>query len=240
MMGRICLEKGIRWRMSAERETILGLTLLKVAVPAPGRPGQLRRAARILRRHKVSRVLAPEGFDAWPLLEQYGLYPVETEEFCRAMAAPLVLAALRRVEVSDESATVALRGERVTRAMRMAALSLCRGVRNVVISAPIGGEALQAELRREFGVPNVEEGRGRIPDVAVHFSERHGTGAAIFRLYGPAPDLNGLQIGCRREGLPEDCQLLPMMAALWETGKLRVEEPEIRSETQHVTLDRQW
>ena len=210
-----------------EQETIQGLRLWKVSVPAPGRPGQLRKAARLLRKRKVSRVLVPDGFDGWPILEPYGLYPVETEDFCRAMAAPLAAAALRRMDVTDESATVVLRGERVTRAMRMAALTLCRNVRNVVVSAPIGGEALQAELRREFGVPNVEEGRGRVPDVALHFSESYGNAAEIFRLYGPEPDLNGLQITCKGEGLPRDCQTLQLMAALWETGKLRGEEPEI-------------
>lgn len=227
MLGRICIDPQRRFRVTLEEENILGLRILKASVPAPGRAGQLRRAARLLAKRKVGRVLVPDGFTAWELLERYGLKRVETEDFRRAIAAPLALAALRRMDVMDESATVVLRGERVTRAMRMAAISLCRRVRNVVISAHIGGEGLQAELRREYGVPNVEEGRGRIPDVALHFSESHGNGAIIFRLYGREPDMNGMKVGSARPGLPEDSEQLALMAALWEAGKLRVDDPEI-------------
>ncbi|NCB63716.1 MAG: hypothetical protein EOM52_08915 [Clostridia bacterium] len=227
MLGRICIDHTRRFRVALEEEEILGLRLLKALVPAPGRAGQLRRAARLLAKKKVGRVLVPDGFADWEGLERYGLKRVETEDFCRAIAAPLTLAALRRMDVADESATVVLRGERVTRAMRMAAIALCQRVRNVVISAHIGGEGLQAELRREYGVPNMEEGRGRIPDVALHFSESHGNAAVIFRLYGRDPDLNGLQVGCAYPGIPGDCEQLPLLAALWETGKLRADDPKI-------------
>lgn len=204
----------------------MGLRLLRVCVPAPGRRGQLRRAARLLVKARVGRVLVPTGFGAWDLLGKYGLSPVETEDFCRAMAAPLALGALKGLGLDPGAAAVALRGERVTRPMRMAALALCPRVRSLTVSAPLGGEALQAELRREYGVADVAEGR-RTPDVAVHFSEIWGGGAVVLRLYGPAPELAGLTLDCAVPELPEDCQRLPLLAALWETGRLRMGACEV-------------
>lgn len=231
MLGRICIAKTTLWRVTAEDEDILGLRLLKVTIPPTGRRLQLHTAARLLVKNRVGRVLVPEHFAHWALLGRYGLSPVGTEDFCRGMAAPLALAGLQRLEIPEEAATVVLRGERVTRAMRLAALALCPRVRGVIVTAHAGGEALQAELRREYGVPSLEESWGRAPDVAVHFSEFHGGGRLLLRLYGPEPDLAGLSICCRRESLPKDCEPMPLMAALWETGKLRGDDSDIFSET---------
>lgn len=113
-----------------------------------------------------------------------------------------------------------LRGERVTRAMRMSALKLCPEVKNLLIAAPVGGAGLQAELRREYGVPALEDAPGRAPDLAIHFAPSAGGGARIVDLSGNSPRMDHFSFALREQTLPEDCEGLPLLAALWETGRL--------------------
>ncbi len=92
-----------------------------------------------------------------------------------------------------------------------------------------GGDALRAELRREFGVPAVEESRSLRPDVALHFGEAGGGGQTVFRLYGAEPDLAGFMLTPAGQELPADCDRLPILAALWETGRLSCERLDVIS-----------
>ena len=71
--------------------------------------------------------------------------------------------------------------------MRMSALKLCPEVKNLLIAAPVGGAGLQAELRREDGVPALEDAPGRAPDLAIHFAPSAGGGARIVDLSGNSP-----------------------------------------------------
>ena len=145
---------------------------------------------------------------------------METGEFCRAMAPAVALAALTGAHIRPEGATVVLRGERVTRAMRMSALKLCPEVKNLLIAAPVGGAGLQAELRREYGVPALEDAPGRAPDLAIHFAPSAGGSARIVDLSGNSPRMDHFSFALREQALPEDCEGLPLLAALWETGRL--------------------
>lgn len=78
------------------------MTVLRAGVPAPDALAQrklerrLERAAELLCRAGVRRVLAQEGFAGWPLLEAAGLQRVSAAALCQALAAPLALAALKR------------------------------------------------------------------------------------------------------------------------------------------------
>ncbi len=151
MMGQILYgPRGLRTRLT--REEALGLPLLR-AQTAGRRPGAVRRAARALRKQGVRRALVPPGFPDWELLEGQGIRPVETGDFCRALAPAIALAALKGMGIPPEQGVVVLRGERVTRALRLTALALCPRVKGVLVDAPSGGEALRRELRREYGVP---------------------------------------------------------------------------------------
>ena len=231
-IGQIAVgrKRSLRTQFSPER--VLDMPILRAEIPEPWRPRRLRRAARALRKQGVKRVLVPAGFAQWDTLESGGgwgggrgevvggLGPVETGEFCRAMAPAVALAALTGAHIRPEGATVVLRGERVTRAMRMSALKLCPEVKNLLIAAPVGGAGLQAELRREYGVPALEDAPGRAPDLAIHFAPSAGGGARIVDLSGNSPRMDHFSFALREQTLPEDCEGLPLLAALWETGRL--------------------
>lgn len=225
MMGQILYgPRGLRTRLT--REEALGLPLLR-AQTAGQRPGAVRRAARALRKQGVRRALAPPGFLDWELLEGQGIRPVETGDFCRALAPAIALAALKGMGIPPEQGVVVLRGERVTRALRLTALALCPRVKGVLVDAPSGGEALRRELRREYGVPALEDGPGRRAQLALHFSPAAGRGERLADLSGPAPALTDYHFGLEGEMLPEDCEALPLLSALWESGRLGLGEVQV-------------
>lgn len=224
MLGRISISREAPRPIRALREPILDMPFLLVRLPEPCRPRHVRKAARLLVKGGVKKVLVPAEFPFWPLLERWRLAPVEPGEFCRAAAAPLALAALKGDGLDPAAATVVLRGDRVTRSMRMSALALCPQVRNVLISAPVGGAGLQAELRREYGVPALEERAGRRADLAIHFAPAAGEGKRVLDLSGPWPELPSFSCSLAGRALPEEADRLPLLAALWENGRIGPEE----------------
>ena len=225
MLGQLVLASGGRGRPEPER--LYGLNVLRGTVDPDGLfgEGRLRRAVRGLRRSGVLRVLTAPGFDRWPLLAAFGLRSVEPEGFVRGQSVPLTLAALERQGLAPDRATVALRGLRADRDMARAAVELCPRVRRLVIDAPRGGAELAEWLRREFGVPVLPEGeRG-----ALALSFRAGRPApeeTALGLYGPRPALAGLTLSAPKlaEGDRED---LPLLAALWEGGRLAPKDIKI-------------
>ncbi|MCI9157320.1 MAG: hypothetical protein HFF44_10355 [Lawsonibacter sp.] len=218
MVGQLVLAPKGRGKAAAGR--LYGLSVLRTEVDRAGFWGEYRldRAGRNLRRGGVLRVLVPKGFDRWPLLERFGLRPVEADSLVRAQSVPLALEALERQGLAPDRATVALRGIRADREMARTAAALCAQVRRVVVDAPNGGTELARWLRRELGVPILPPGeRGQ---VALEFqpggARREET---LLQLYGPRPELAGLTLSA--PGLAEeDREDLPLLAALWEGGKL--------------------
>lgn len=225
MLGQLVQAPGGRGR--AEAGSLYGLPVLRARADPEGLWGErrLRRAGRDLRRRGALRVLVPGGFGRWPLLAALGLRPVETEGFVRAQSAPLALASLERRGLAPDRSAVALRGLRADYAMARAAAALCPRVRRLIIDAPGGGAELAAWLRREFGVPVLPPGeRGA---VALRFHPAGAGGAEpALALYGPAPDLGGLTLSAPAlaEGDRAD---LPLLAALWEGGRLPPEAIKI-------------
>ena len=216
MIGQLVLAPGGRGRAAAGR--LYGLSVLRAEVEWAGfwRERRLRRAARMLRRSGVLRVLAPE--ELLPPLEGLGLRPVDPEPFLRAQSVPLVLAALERQGLAPDRATVALRGPRADRDMVRTAEQLCPNVRSLVIDAPRGGGELAGRLRREYGVPVLPE--GELGQAAVIFQAGCPLRERVsLELSGPSPRLAGLSIAAPR--LEErDREDLPLLAALWEGGRL--------------------
>lgn len=218
MIGQLKLDS---WgRGEVRREELYGLRVLRAWADPEGWWGdrRLRKAGRSLRKGGAIRVLAPAGFARWELLEQAGLIPMDPCPFLRAQGAPLALGCLERQGVAPDRATVALVGGRADRDMARVAAELCPKVRRLVISAPRGGRELAEWLRREFGIPVLPE---QAPgEVAVRFGPGEGERQEpALALYGPEPELGGLTLcaPCLSESDQTD---LPVLAALWEGGRL--------------------
>jgi len=86
--------------------------------------------------------------------------------------------------------------------------TLCPRVRNLVIDVP-GEGGLAAALRREYGVPV-------LPPRSVS--------ADLTLCFDPGPVLEGAKYGLPGGCLPPDCDALPLLSALWENGRVKVEE----------------
>ena len=222
MTGHIVPGTGNRFLVRLSRERLLGLPLLRGEVPGKDlTPRRVRRAARALRKAGVVRVLAPEGFPLWEEILAQGLRPVETGELCRTLAVPIALAALAGDGVPIRQASVALRGDRVTRALRAAALELCPLVRQLLVEVPAGGEGLQRELSREFGLPVVEGGPERRAHLTLCFSPpKGGERGRVTDLSGETPGLEEYRFSLRDAALPGDAAVLPLLSALWASGRL--------------------
>lgn len=223
LLGQLVVTPGGRGKAAAGR--LYGLNVLRAETNPEGLWGErrLRRAGRALYRGGAVRVLAPALL--LPRLAGFGLRLVDPEGFVRAQAVPLALAALERKGVPPGQATVALRGMRADRDMVRAAQALCPQVRRLIIDTPRGGEELAAWLRREFGVPILPPGEGCHAALRFHPDCPRGEGEAL-ELYGPRPQLAGLTLSVPRlaEGDRED---LPLLAALWEGGRLAPEDIKI-------------
>ena len=218
MLGQLELDGGRGGR--AERGSLYGMPVLRVRTDPEGWLGErrLRRAGKALRRGGVLRTLTPEDFSHWPLLARCGLLPVEPVPFLRAQSPALALELLDRQGVAPERATVALRGQRADREMARAAAELCPKVGRLVISASRGGEELAHWLRWEFGIPVLPAGEWAQVEVCFRPEERRRA-AQTLGLYGSAPELAGLRISAPALA-EEDRGNLPLLAALWEGGRL--------------------
>ncbi len=227
MFGRIARIEEKGWRVHRKLEQLGGLILLRVDIPSPWTKGKLQAALTQFRRAGVRRVLAPQGFGHWEIFHRGGISGVETGAFCQMLAPRLALAALAHRGLSPSQATVALRGERVTPGFARCALELCPRVRQLVISAPVGGEALEVRLWQEFGLPTVTDRLGTMPHLALHFAPVEGRGEQTLALWGEAPKIAPLCLNCPGRDCPEGCAQIPLLAAWWETGHLMPEEVEV-------------
>ena len=218
MLGVLCWSKERRGRL--ERVQLMGLTVLRVSIASGGRweNHRLRRAARLLGRYGVRRVLVPPGFDGWQELNRRGLRAVDPVPLYRTMADRLVLAELARAGVKKERACVALRGEYVDADLARAARLLCPQVRTLSIQVERGGERLVRELYRTFGAAPQPEGK---PNVVVCFGGAGKPGELV--LCG-RPELLGLELGMKDLTLPEGLEPMPLLTALWQSGRLSLEE----------------
>lgn len=231
MIGVLELAEGKGRRPEMEWRKLLGLNCLWATVPVTerlrekARLRRVRRGAEALARAGVRRVLTAAQFPYWAVLRQSGLYPVEPEGFCQAMAAPLAMAALAEQGRPPEQASVLLSGRRAGPAMHRAAEQLCLRVRGLAVDAGEEGEKLAAWLRLEYGVA-VQPPRTGQAEVALCFGPDGAPGKTVFRLYGHRPDLAGFRPVPAAGGLPSALDSLPLVALLWEEG--RIAEKQLR------------
>ncbi|MGN0968270.1 MAG: hypothetical protein ACI4O3_03280 [Oscillospiraceae bacterium] len=208
MLGRI------RWsaerKIQLENERLLDLPLLTLFLPERTRSQEKRvkKGSRLLIEQRVTRVLTPPDFPFWPLLMEQGLRPVDTRTLRCALAPVWVKAALAARGIRPQNAVLLLTGTRESADMAQVAWQLCPLVRNLVIDVP-GGGTLAAGLRREYGLP-VLPARSAQADLILRFDAGPVLAGARFDLAGAA--------------LPADCETLPLLSALWESGRIRTEE----------------
>lgn len=212
MLGRIRWGEGRKMRLEYER--FLGLPLLTLELPERlrGQQRRLNKGARLLAERRVSRVLAPPWFEEWPVLLGQGLRPVDTQALRCALTPAWTKAALTARGIRPERAVLELAGARESYDMERVAMALCPLVRNLVIDVP-GGGALAARLRREYGLPVLPAQAARA-DLTLRFD--------------PGPVLTGADFALEQADLPPDCETLPLLSALWESGRVKTEEITIR------------
>lgn len=217
MLGMLCWSRG---RVRLKQTRILGLPVLQAQLQAGGywEEQRLDRAARMLARRGVRRMLPARDFNGWHILERRGLVPVDPLPLYRAMAAELTLAVLKNRGLEVSCAAVALVGERVDGDLVRAARALCPRVRTLVLEVGYGRERLARELYWEFGAA---VSVGTQADVRVRFSGPAQTGELA--LCGQV-ELLGLELETPGLELPEELEPLPLLAALWQAGLLRLEE----------------
>ncbi len=208
MLGRVqwSAERKIR----LEQDRLLGLPLLTLELPGRtrGQERRVKKGARLLAERRVTRVLTPPEFPHWPVLLERGLRPVDTQALRCALAPAWVRAALAVRGIPPEHAVLRLLGARESPDMARVACRLCPLVRNLVIDVP-GGGTLAARLRREFGLP-ILPAQWAQADLDLRFD--------------PGPVLAGAAFTLARAELPADCEILPLLSALWESGRVKTEE----------------
>lgn len=212
-------------KVTAARERLLGMWVLRVCVPAGGR-GERRRvkqAARLLSRQGVRRLLPLKEFGYWDILRAEHLRPVDPLPLYRTMADQLVLELLSRRKVPPGSAQVALCGEDADGDLTRAAWLLCPRVRTLTVQVDRGGERLAQELYRQFGAAVTVGGRA---DAAVRFGGVPQEGELV--LCG-TPDLLGLEPEVPGLTVPPELEPACVLTALWQSGCLGREELRVRS-----------
>lgn len=217
MLGMLCWTQG-RVRLTQTR--ILGLPVLQAQMQAGGywEEWRLDRAARLLARRGVRRMLPPRDFDGWHILAHRGLFPVDPLPLYRAMAAELTLATLKNRGVKPDCAAVALVAEHVDGDLVRAARALCPLVRNLVLEVGYGGERLARELYWEFGAAVSVDRRA---DLRVRFSGPAQAGELT--LCGRV-ELLGLELEMPGLELPEELDPIPVLAAAWQVGRIDVKD----------------
>lgn len=208
MLGRICWGSGRKIESGVEQ--IYGLSVLTVRLPQPARRPErvVKKGAGLLRRSGVRRVLVPPDFSWWPEFVRFGLRPVETR-MLRCMLAPRwVTAQLKRRDIPPERAVLCLKGEKSDPALEQLAWELCPLVRRLVFDIP-GGNRAAGRLRREMGIPVLP---GDFCEVNLTLRLEEG------------PVLAGAEITLPGRELPDDCDRLSLIGALWENGRIKTEE----------------
>lgn len=208
MLGRIMLSQDRRLRL--EREELLGLPVCTLRLPERrrGLERRVKKGAQRLVRAGVTRVVTPAGFSLWPELERWGLRAVDAGPLCTALAPRWALAALKRAGTAPQRAVVALRGVRETWPMERTAMALCPLVRGLVVDVQ-GSGTLAHRLRQEFGLPV------RPPEAAA---------ADLTLTFSPDAQLPDTRFGLSNESLPDGCEPLSLLCALWEAGRIGLEE----------------
>lgn len=194
-------------------EAPLGLPVLRTELPPGLSPRRLARVAGSLRKRGIRRYFTAPALRDVTLP---GLSPVDPLPLLRAKGDALALALLEGVPLRERR--VALRGEKADLPARQLATALCPRVGMLLLDFDRGEEDLRDLLRREQGAAAPALGSGFTPQVSLELSPRRDEVGETLRLWGE-PRLAGLTLTAELP-FPPDCDPLPLLVLLWETGRI--------------------
>lgn len=214
---------GVLWRCDGgsvrlERTVLGGLRVIRALVPAGGRQARrVARAARLLAKAGVRRVLENRDFDAGETLGRCGLRYVDAGILYRHMAPELTLARLAQLGMEPGSTVVVLRGRQVSGELARAAERLCPKVRGVLIQAGPGSARLQQRLYARYGMAVDGLWRGNV--MAVRFDGPDGDEALRLQ-----PLAEGLRLEAGDLIVPPELDEASYLCALWLAGGIKEDQ----------------
>lgn len=225
MLGQLVWQEDLGQKVMVQRTLYHDLPVERVALSQHKwwLRRRMKKAVKLFSKRQISRILVPEDFDHWELFHWHGITGLDNLGFLRAFASQILIAKMSSHHLDLRGCTVALRGYRTERDMVLAAQELAFLVRDIAVSAPVGGEGLRRWLQRECGLAVRPDTPG--VEGAICFDESASRdGGVVVGLYQGSPDL--LQIGARYEAGAQTIQQMQLLTALWETGKLNPEQLE--------------
>jgi len=239
MFGYVEWSEPQRGRAALQEQIILHVRFCRVRLPRTGRTPEwlLRRragtAAGRMRKLGITRAVFPDPFPLQKEFERKGIRPVAVLPLYRALAAPLVRAALDERGLSAAEAVVAVSADRLGPEVIRAVTELCIRNRYVTLIAP-NGEELCRRLRREYGAALVLTQEARAlenADVRVLFTpskapEGNGPVLNLWNEAEPPRGLLRLSAELERQ-IPDCCNRPQLFSALFQAGALRAEQVEI-------------
>ena len=229
-----------RRSVTAEERIIGGVRFCVVTVyRGRGRQAELHRrcgrAARLLRRAGVGRVVLPPDSQEEACFTRCGIRPVSDLGLRREVAAELTSFAMAQRGIQPGGATVAVTADRLSAEVIRTVTALCRRCRYLLLQVPYGGEAFCREMRRTQGVSirlDPTEEQLEQADILLCFAPLRtppAKGKLCLPLYAGVEDVFTWSAAVPGQGGEESRTAL--LAALWEVGALRPECLEVRSVT---------
>ena len=230
MLGLLCWQD--RGTVRVERRSIAGLDVACALVAGDGvwKKRRLARAAALLRRHGVRRMLPVLDFE----VKMEGLPEIDPMPLYRAMAAEFVLQRMKLRHIAPERATVVLRGDYPDGDLTAAARRLCPFVRQVRVETGRGAEGLQKSLYRQFGAA-VDTGRNGADTVFVRFS---GEAEGEELVFSPGSEERaGLTLDVPGLVLPARLVRPAAVCALWQAGLVGLDRVQVAPLSRKNVLD---
>ncbi len=220
MVGRICWENLGRFRVVGEKTRESGLSLFQVSLSPKGKlyPYRLSIGLSLCQEEKVRHLLLPVDFDRFDLLAKKGLRQYNPLPALQELGGRLTLVELARLGILPQDATVVLVGDRVSPAFGAVALALCPFVRGLSIQAPQGGQRLQSQLYRHYGIaPSPWDSHCSLVVSFVPWEEPISTPIlSLDSVKSPAFS----RIRLKNGSVPQDISPLAWIGLLLETGRI--------------------
>lgn len=215
------------FRVEGDKKVHDGLSFFQVQLANKERllPYRVRRGGKLLQEERIRQLLAPMDFPHWQLLQGMGLRPYDPLPTLQSLGDVLLLRLLEKTGQNPATATVVLCGDRVTPSFQGVALALCPFVRELLILAPQGGEALQQRLYRDYGMAptSLQGAYSAVVSFAVLPQDKRQRILQLGEV--SSTDFCGLQL--KKRQIPEGFSPQAWISLLLQHGKITKAEIEI-------------